>query len=89
MLLEIGNFEFQKIDYLSSLGLDPGNIEHLPFVWHKGKDFRKTNNKTIPLIYRMATVEDKKGANPAKSSRHLWLKGQRKLKVMPCNYCLF
>ena len=29
---------------------------------------------SVPLIFRMATVEDRKGVAPAKPSRHLWAK---------------
>ena len=67
-------------EYISA-GLDPGNIEHLPFVWHKGKDFLKNDEQPVPLIYRMATVEDRKGRAHAKSSRYLWLEGVSQPKV--------
>ena len=63
-------------DWKELAGLDPGNIDHLPFVWHKGRDFRQ-GHKSIPLIYRMATVEDKKGRADTKSSRYLWLKDKK------------
>ena len=52
-------------------------MDNLPFLWHKGEDFHKTGGKAreglVPLIFRIATVEDVKGMAPTKASRYLWL----------------
>ena len=59
-------------------GLNLCDMDNLPFLWHKGKDFWLAREKgsdqgnPIPLIFRMATVDDKKGATVVKTSRHLW-----------------
>jgi hypothetical protein len=58
-------------------GLNPSDVDNLPFLWHRGEDFKKRGGKSheavIPLIFRVATVEDVKGMAATKASRHLWL----------------
>lgn len=66
-------------------GLNPSDVDNLPFLWHRGEDFKKRGGKSheavIPLIFRVATVEDVKGMAATKASRHLWLdKNKNKAK---------
>ena len=41
---------------LSAAGLDPKDINNLPYLWHQGADFVKSG-ASVKLIYRMATTE--------------------------------
>jgi len=43
----------------------------MPYFWHKGRDFLK-GNTPVHLIYRMATVMDKKDAAAPRNTRELW-----------------
>ncbi|GAX84599.1 hypothetical protein CEUSTIGMA_g12020.t1 [Chlamydomonas eustigma] len=54
--------------------LDPTDISNMPFLWHQGEDFIKEGT-AIKLIYRMATMMDKKDPNAKKSTRELWKAG--------------
>lgn len=53
-------------------------MDNLPYMWHKGEDYQKGSRGSkpfsVPLIFRIATVEDRKGVTPAKRSRYLWMK---------------
>ncbi|KAL4426356.1 hypothetical protein ABPG77_004650 [Micractinium sp. CCAP 211/92] len=53
------------------LGIDPTDPSAIQFLWHKGEDFVKAGTP-IPLIFRIATVEDVKPADRV-PSRRLWL----------------
>ena len=72
-------------------GLDAADIANLPFLWHKGVDFCKQSGGTrVPLIYRTATVEDKKGMAPTQGSRFLWLRNgkmQVGASTRPARWC--
>lgn len=69
--------------------LDPANMQYL---WHKGVDFTK-NTTPVHLIYRMATILDKRDPNAPRVTRELWKQGQEKVRLgviadcinrMPC-----
>ena len=79
------------MDMVWFAGLDAADIANLPFLWHKGVDFCKQSGGTrVPLIYRMATVEDRKGMAPTKGSRFLWLRnGNMKVgaATRPIRWC--
>ncbi|KAI3433577.1 hypothetical protein D9Q98_003388 [Chlorella vulgaris] len=53
------------------LGIDPTHPASLPVLWHKGEDYVKQGSP-IPLIFRIATVEDVKPADRV-PSRRLWI----------------
>lgn len=59
--------------------MDTSDIRSLPFLWHRGPDFIKDGSSKVPLIFRMATVADKKGAAPAHPPRYLWLRSGQKV----------
>lgn len=40
--------------------LDPCNPAHMAYWWHKGPDYVKPGVGPVPLIFRMATIEDVK-----------------------------
>ena len=53
--------------------IDPTDISSaLEFLWHKGPDFQK-GGTPVPVIFRIATVEDKKRMTAAHTTRRLWL----------------
>eukprot|EP00887_Chlorella_sp_A99_P005449 scaffold1.g5449.t1 len=52
-------------------GLDAADPANIVFLWHKGSDLRKAGSD-IPLIFRIATVEDVKPSERV-ASRRLWL----------------
>ncbi|KAL4430928.1 hypothetical protein ABPG75_006184 [Micractinium tetrahymenae] len=53
------------------MGIDPSDPAAIEFLWHKGADFVKAGTP-IPLIFRIATVDDVKPADRV-PSRRLWL----------------
>ncbi|PRW58378.1 splicing RNP complex component [Chlorella sorokiniana] len=53
------------------MGIDPSDPAAIEFLWHKGEDFVKAGTP-IPLIFRVATVEDVKPSERV-PSRRLWL----------------
>jgi len=61
-------------------------MDNLPFLWHKGEDFEKRGGKSleavVPLIFRIATVEDVRGMAASKASRYLWL-DKKKVAILP------
>lgn len=56
---------------LRRAGIDPSDPAAIQFLWHKGADFVKAGTP-IPLIFRIATIEDVKPADRV-PSRRLWL----------------
>ena len=52
-------------------GIDPADPASIAYLWHKGEDFPKAGT-AIPLIFRIATVEDVRPADRV-PSRRLWL----------------
>ncbi len=45
---------------LLAAGMETDDISHMiEYLWHKGPDFDK-DGAAVPLIFRIATVEDKK-----------------------------
>ncbi|EFN59407.1 hypothetical protein CHLNCDRAFT_137920 [Chlorella variabilis] len=58
-------------DAPEQMGIDPSDPASLQFLWHKGGDFVKAGTP-IPLIFRIATVEDVRPADRV-PSRRLWL----------------
>lgn len=64
-----------RLAYISFLaGLDPTNIDNLPYLWHQGQDFLK-DGLPIKLIYRMATIEDVRAVDAPRETRELWKAG--------------
>lgn len=56
-----------------SADIDPTDIPNaLEYLWHKGADFTK-QGAPIPVIFRMATVEDKKRMTSSHTTRRLWV----------------
>ena len=47
------------------------DVTQMERLWHKGPDFEKAG-AAIPLIFRLATVEDKRPARGTHTSRRLW-----------------
>jgi len=47
------------------------DVTQLEKLWHKGPDFEK-DGATIPLIFRVATVEDKRPPPGTHTTRRLW-----------------
>ena len=55
----------------------------MPRLWHKGEDFVK-NGTAVPLLFRMATIEDVKALRGTKISRYLWKQpAPRKVRALP------
>eukprot|EP00884_Botryococcus_braunii_P003900 jgi/Botrbrau1/13510/Bobra.0082s0103.1 len=54
-----------------SAGLNPGDVQNLPYLWHKGEDFVK-KDVHVPLLFRMATEADVKPPHGKRFSRYLW-----------------
>lgn len=52
-------------------GIDPTDPAAIQYLWHKGEDFVKAGSP-IPLIFRIATIQDVKPADRV-PSRRLWL----------------
>ena len=53
--------------------IDPTDISNaLEFLWHKGADLVK-EGAPIPIIFRVATVEDKKQMTASHTTRRLWV----------------
>lgn len=67
-------------DNLSASGLDPTDIENLPYLWHQGSDFVKAG-ADIKLIYRMATADDVKNFGGERRTRELWKTGEEGHKM--------
>ena len=68
---------------MSAAGLDPTDPSNMPRLWHKGEDFVK-NGTAVPLLFRMATVEDVKPPKGTKISRYLWKQpAPRKVRALP------
>ena len=61
----------QRVPAVPCAGIDPSDPASLQFLWHKGGDFVKAGTP-IPLIFRIATVEDVRPADRV-PSRRLWL----------------
>jgi len=55
--------------------LDPADPASIPFLWHKGvQDFQKAGT-SVPLLFRLATVEDVRDAAAPRRTRELWKLG--------------
>ena len=46
-------------------------MQNAPYLWHKGPDFVK-DGVPVPLLLRMATIQDRKPAEGRIRTRRLW-----------------
>lgn len=60
------------------------DISNLPYLWHKGQPFLKPLGKqqrSIPLLLRMATAEDVKPTSGPHQTRRLWVQNGKASQV--------
>eukprot|EP00891_Asterochloris_glomerata_P008997 jgi/Astpho2/8997/Aster-x0837 len=67
-------------DAPDGIALEASEVEHLTFLWHRGRDFHK-DGTAIPLLFRAATVEDVKEFRGQHQTRRLWVKPGAAAKV--------
>jgi len=60
-----------------AIDYDPADVRNVEWQWHRGEDYTLRDGTRVPLLLRMATVEDIKAPlEERKRSRYLWLMGQ-------------
>lgn len=63
------------------------DVTQLEKLWHKGPDFEK-DGAAIPLVFRVATVEDKRPPPGTHTTRRLWQASTGKVSLTQAWLCV-